>query len=212
MHSKSSHLSPPEWRWHFASALSQSAEDCDHRDATGSSKPSGGENHHASERWEIWIVQEVFFLLLTFSFTWQESTCSRSRRYSRRHWQQPGDSWEISEMFYELRALFESSYCKHEALHHGWKRILLISSNRYPGQGASSSAVAFIRVGIWRNRRKWKTVWDFSYLHRSWRTCIAWPRQGNLTVYLRRDLANYLPIDKHISRKHFKVKFICIST
>lgn len=40
------------------------------------------------------------------------------------------------------------------ALEQCWKRILLISSKRYPGQGASSSAVAFIRVGIWRNTRR----------------------------------------------------------
>lgn len=54
-------------------------------------------------------------LFLTFSFTWQDSTCSLSRRYSRRHWQQPSDSWEISGMFYKWRALLGTSYCKHSS-------------------------------------------------------------------------------------------------
>lgn len=33
---------------------------------------------------------------LTLSFTWPEPLCRRFRRYSRRHWLLPRDSWEIS--------------------------------------------------------------------------------------------------------------------
>lgn len=33
---------------------------------------------------------------LTLSFTRPEPLCRRSRRYSRRQWLLPGDSWEIS--------------------------------------------------------------------------------------------------------------------
>lgn len=97
-------------------------------------------------------------VLVTLSFTWQDSTCSRSRRYSRRHWQQPSDSWEISGMVYKLKGLYLEAVHVNTALHHCWKRILLISSKRYPGQGASSSAVAFIRVGTCRNSRRWKKM------------------------------------------------------
>lgn len=104
-----------------------------------------------------------FIFPLTFSFTWQDSTCSRSRRYSRRHWLQPRDSWEISMLFYELRTLFKNSSCKYSSTSSLDKRILLISSKRYPGHGASSSAVAFMRVGICGKRRK-RRKWEISHL------------------------------------------------
>lgn len=45
--------------------------------------------------------------VLTLSLTWQDSTCSLSRRYSSKHWPQPEDSWEISAVWWWLRLLLQ---------------------------------------------------------------------------------------------------------
>lgn len=101
---------PAGWRWSSSEVLWGNGWSHDRTGARRSSAPEPPEAPSLSYAWRDLISSSHITdrnvskdTVLTLSLTWQESTCSLSRRYSSKHWPQPEDSWEISTGRWWLR-------------------------------------------------------------------------------------------------------------